>query len=263
MRETPPPSPGSSETSSAAPATSPTTPADLEAEFGGETVTYAEQQADDLKALAHEIETWPERTRAALAQTWPNPSVLPTPGQVRRGEAAWTADHVGLLRALLGAAEAPFTGLNATVDTPAREQAFITAPAPSPDLAPIDRVELEACLETVRASAQLDRINGWLREGHENETPWSVRKMPNVVNFERTRLALALAEFAEDDAELTACVLAPDSPYEFKFGEQIGVMTADECRTVIERIDDLNSGRAYLVYTQTGAPSIVPKVSAP
>lgn len=259
-----PEQPSSPATSSGAAAdTPPASPTDLADQLGGEIVSYAEQHADDLKALAHEMETWPDRTRAALAQAWPNPSVLPTPGQVRRGEAAWTADHVGLLRALLGAAEAPFTDLNATVDTPAKDKAFLTAPAPHPDQAPIDRVELDAVLDTVRASDHLDRINGWLKEGHDNETPWSVRKMPNVVNFERTRLALRLADFCEDDAELTATVLDPDNPYEFKFGEQIGVMTAGECRAVIARIDDLDSGRAYLVYSEVGVPRIVPKVSAP
>lgn len=248
-----PTSPGISNPSS----TPPPSPTDLP----GEVVTYEQQHAEDLKALAHEIAEWPENIRVALARSWPDPSVLPYPGTVRDGDAQWTADQLPLISKLLAAAGAPFGPWNMNDTTPPRERAFVTAPPPNDDKAPVERPTLDLLTDAVRAAdaTVVARINRWLTEAHEAGVAFSPLAMPNVGNYERLRLALRLAEFAEDDYDLLLA-LCSDEPDAGPVGPLIGRMTGAMAQAAWQRIDDLANGRSALLYTDDGAPRIVPTI---
>lgn len=242
--------------------TTPNVPTDLTEQLPGEIVDYSEQHTEDLKALAHEIAEWPEHVRVGLARSWPDPDVLPYPGDVRDGNAVWTADQMPLIQTLLAAAGAPFTAVNAD-PVPPRERAFVTAPPRHSDLEPVERPTLELLTDAVRQSGQVERINGWLTEAHQAGVPFSPLAMPNVGNYERLRFALRLAEFAEDDQQLGFAIACPDGQSTMTLGQTIGEMTGADAQAAFNRIEALSTGRSALLYSDDGHPIIVNQVSAP
>lgn len=200
----------------------------------------------------------------ALARSWPDPNVLAYPATVRDGDASWTADDLPLLQTLLAAAGAPFGPWNMTDTKPPRERAFMTAPPVNDDRSPVEKPTLELLTDAVRASSPevVARINRWLTEAHNEERAFSPLAMPNIGNYERLRLALRLAEFAEDDTQLIWALLSEDGTPGVYVGEVIGAMTGAEAQAAYQRIDDLSNGRSTLLYADDGTPTVVPTISA-
>jgi hypothetical protein len=126
------------------------------------------------------------------------------------------------------------------------------------DSNPADKAAADQLVAAVKQSEFRDLISQWVTEGNRAGVPWSVRAARTVVNFERLRMALALAEVLDGDETLAELVLdrvalgwVIDT-----IGEHIGRVSVEECidtHAYLSRIGDDIAVR----YLDNGRPALV------
>lgn len=121
----------------------------------------------------------------------------------------------------------------ATVQVPPVEPRPFT-PVVEPER-PLEQPTIDALVEAIKASDQRALINKWVGEGDAAGCPWNPRVTHRVVDFERARAALRLAEAASGDMECTRLIIqsAHGMLAHLPIGQMIGGLTVDDCAAVI------------------------------
>jgi hypothetical protein len=121
---------------------------------------------------------------------------------------------------------------------------------------PADKAASDLLLTAVKNSPHRDLIVSWVQEGNRAGAAWSLRKTPTVLNFERLRMALELAETLGSE-KLVALLLERTLVQAADIvGELIGRMTVEDCINALTTVHRIGFD-LHVRYAADGEPTLV------